>query len=559
MKQKIMALCVVFLLATTILSACSGSSSNNIGENNTNTSPATAAGADNVTPAGQLPITKEKTTIRVMVPANGIVEDFATNEFTKYLEEQTNIHIEWDIVPSTSSAEKLNLVLSSGEDLPDVIMGFGVSNTQQMIFGSQGIFLPLNDLIDKYGFETTKMFEAMPVVKDTITAPDGNIYALPHTNECYHCTLPRRMWIYEPWLEKLNLSMPTTTDEFYNVLKAFKENDPNGNGIADEIAMSGSPTGFYSSIDSFLMNAFIYNPGGDRIYLDNNKVVVPFDKPEWREGLRFLNKLYKEKLLDPQSLTQDENQLKQLGEHPDTAILGATAGMHMGVFSEFYGASNRWMEYKTIPPLKGPNGVQIAPYEAYHLVGVGAYLITKSSKNPEAAFRLADYLYNQEVTLRSIIGRPGTEWVKAEEGEIGINGKQAIWKQIADWGQVQNFNWGQTGPSLRTNDLRLGEVANKEKPLEIIMYEEAKTKYEPYMQKLENVLPPMFFTNDQAIEIADFSKTINDYVNEMVARFVIGDADLDKEWDSYLNNLKKMQLDKYLSIYQDVYDSKYKK
>lgn len=558
MRKKLTQFCMMIVLAAIILSACSKSGNTNNEPDTTNSTVGTETGEDPVSPAGQLPITKEKTTIRVMVPANSVVEDFATNEFTKYLEEKTNIHIEWDVIPSTSAAEKLNLVMSSGEDLPDVIMGFGVSSAQQMIYGSQGVILPLNSMIDKYGFETKKMFEQMPVVKDTITSPDGNIYALPHTNECFHCTLPRRMWIYQPWLDKLGLAMPTTTDEYYEVLKAFKANDPNGNGKADEIPMSGSPTGFYASIDSFLMNAFIYNPGGDRLYLQEGKVVVPFDKPEWREGLRFLNKLYEEKLLDPQALTQDENQLKQLGENPDIAILGATAGMHMGVFSEFYGASNRWLEYKTIPPLKGPNGVQIAPFEAYHLVGGGSYLITKSSKHPEAAFRLADYLYNEEVTLRSVIGRPGTEWVKAEEGEVGINGKPAVWKQIADWGQVQNFNWGQTGPSLRTNDLRLGEVANPDKPLEIVMYEEAKTKYEPYKQELENVLPPLFFTNDQAIEIADMSKTINDYVNEMIARFVIGDADLDKDWDVYLDNLQNMRLENYLSIYQDVFDSKYK-
>jgi putative aldouronate transport system substrate-binding protein len=555
MKKYVWTLFVVVLLSATLLSACTKSND----DAKSSESAQTPSSSSPVTSAGQFPITEQKTTIRIMVPANPVVEDYATNEFTKYLEEKTNIHIEWDVVPSKSAAEKLNLVLSSGNDLPDVIMGFGISNAQQMIYGNQGVFLPLNDLIDQYGFETKKMFEQMPVVKDTITAPDGKIYALPHTNECFHCTLPRRMWIYQPWLDKLGLKMPTTTEEFYQVLKAFKERDPNGNGKADEIPMSGSPTGFYSGIDSFLMNAFIYNPGGDRIYLENGKVVVPFDKPEWRDGLQYLNKLYKEKLLDPQALTQDEAQLKQLGESPDVAILGATAGMHMGVFSEFYGKSNRWVEYKTIPPLVGPNGLQIAPFEAYHLVGGGSYLITKSSKHPEAAFRLADFLYNEETTLRSVIGRPEIEWVKAKDGEIGINGKPAVWKQIADWGQVQNFNWGQTGPSLRTNDLRLGEVANPDKPLEIIMYDEAKKKYEPYKQKFENVLPPLYFTNDQAIEIADLSKTINDYINEMIARFVTGDANLDKDWDSYLANLKNMKLDQYLKIYQDVYGSKYKK
>lgn len=550
-NRNILVAMTLMMLSITILSGCT-KSNESISSEQPNEKPANI-----VTPAGQMPITKEKTTIRVMVPDNSVVEDFATNEFTKYLEEETNIHIDWDVIPSSSAAEKLNLVLSSGEGLPDVIMGFGMSNSQQMIFGSQGVILPLNDLIEKYGLETKKMFEKLPVVKDSITAPDGNIYALPHTNECFHCTLPRRMWIYQPWLDKLDLKMPTTTEEFYQVLKAFKEKDPNGNGKADEIPLSGSPTSFYTSIDSFIMNAFIYNPGGDRVYLEQGKVVVPYDKPEWREGLRFLNKLYKEKLLDPQALTQDGDQLKRLGENPDMAILGSTAAMHMGVFSEFYGSSNRWLEYKTIPPLKGPTGLQIAPLEGYHLVGTGEFLIMKSSNNAEAAFRLADYLYNEEVTLRSTIGRPGIEWVDAEEGELGINGKPAQWKQNADWGGVQNINWGQTGPSLRTNELRLSEVANPDKPLEIIMYSEAKNNYEPYEQKLENVLPPPFFTNDQAIEIADLSKTINDYVNEMIARFTTGDANLDKDWESYIDNLESMNIDRLLEIYQEAYDSKY--
>jgi len=543
------------LTATTALAGCSsGSNEGNPANQNDGEEKIPA-----VNPAGQFPITNEKTTVRIMMPSNPVVEDFATNEFTKYLEERTNVHIEWEIIPAKSAAEKLNLILSSGDDLPDVIMEFGVSNAQQMIYGNQGVFLPLNDLIETYGTETKAMFEQLPIVKESITAPDGNIYALPHVNECFHCTLPRRMWIYQPWLDKLGLDMPTTTDEFYNVLKAFKTQDPNGNGKADEIPMSGSPSGFYSSIDSFLMNAFIYNPGGDRIYLENGKAVVPFDKPEWREGLKYLRKLYQEGLLDPQALTQDGDQLKRLGENPDVAIMGAAPAMHMGVISEFYGSSNRWLEYKTVPPLKGPNGTQIAPYEAYHLVGGGSYLITKAAKNPEAAFRLADLLYNEEVTLRSVIGRPDQEWKKAEPDEIGINGKPAKWKQIADWGKMQNVNWNQAGPSFRPNDLRLGEVANPEKPLEIVLYDEASKKYEPYKQAAENVMPPLFFTNEQATEIADLSKTITDYVNEMIARFVTGDADLDKDWDSYVKNLNNMDLERYLGIYQETYDAKYKK
>nr|WP_256719746.1 extracellular solute-binding protein [Paenibacillus glucanolyticus] len=102
-----------------------------------------------------------------------------------------------------------------------MITGLNISPAQQMIYSTQGAFLPLNELIEKQGTNTKKMFQDNPEIQSTITAVDGNIY---------HCSMSKKMWIYEPWLKKLNLDMPETTDELYEVLKAFKKNDPNGNG-----------------------------------------------------------------------------------------------------------------------------------------------------------------------------------------------------------------------------------------------------------------------------------------------------------------------------------------
>jgi len=517
-----------------------------------------------VNPPGQLPITNEKTTLKVLVRGSASVEDFATNEFTKWLEEKTNVHIEWEIAPEKSAQEKLNLVLSGG-DYPEVIMGFGVSPTQMMIYGSQGVFLPLNDLIDKYGVEIKKMFEANSFYRDLITAPDGNIYALPQVNECYHCMYQQRMWIHKPWLDKLGLDMPTTTDEFYEVLKAFKTRDPNGNGKADEIPLSGSIQAASSHLfstqmlDSFLMNAFIYDHGDKKLYLEDGKVTVPYNKPEWKEGLKYLHKLYSEGLIDPQALTQDNNQLKELGENPDTVILGASSGHNMGSLTMLGSSSGRWLTYVAVPPLKGPNGFRTAAYHPY-VVSNGQYIITNKAQNPEVAFRLADFLYNSpDTTLHWYAGREGVEWRYAEEGEIGINGKPAIWKQLTPWGGVQNVNWGQVGPNYRSNDFRLGEARNPDQPLEVILYNETKEKMEPYAMPIEKVMPPVFFNAEQATEIADLEKTILDHVKEMMARFITGDLDIDSNWDAYVQNLENMNLKRYLELYQEAYDVKFKK
>ncbi|WP_248930372.1 ABC transporter substrate-binding protein [Paenibacillus hamazuiensis] len=559
MKKTIVLVMALILSIGTLLSACSSQGGG--------TEPAKEEGKTAkaaVNPPGQLPIVNEKTTLKVLMKGSASVEDFATNEFTKWLEQKTNIHIEWEVTPEKTATEKLNLVLSSG-DYPDVIMGFGVSPTLMMIYGSQGVFLPLNDLIDKYGVEMKKMFADNAFYKDLITAPDGKIYALPQVNECYHCMFQQRMWVYKPWLDKLGLKMPETTEDFYEMLKAFKTKDPNGNGKADEIALSGSVQAGASHLfstqmlDSFLMNAFIYDHGEKKLYLEGGKVTVPYNKPEWKEGLKYLRKLYAEGLIDPQALTQDNNQLKKLGENPDIAVLGASSGHNMGSLTQLGAASGRWKEYVAVPPLKGPSGFRNAAYHPY-VVTNGQYIITKNAKNPELAFRLADFMFNSpDTTIRWYAGREGTEWRYAEKGEIGINGKPAIWKQLTPWGGVQNVNWGQTGPGYRSSDFRLGEVANPEQPLEIILYNETKQKMEPYKMPIEKVMPPVFFTADQASEIADLEKTILDHVKEMMARFITGDTDIDKNWDSYVKNLDNMNLKRYLEIYQQAYDAMKKK
>ncbi|MGI2293209.1 ABC transporter substrate-binding protein [Paenibacillus sp. GXUN7292] len=562
MKKSLTYLLTVCLIFSLVLAACAKNEPKPqtpaAGSEGQSKPPAEQKEKELLTPPGTYPIVNEKVTLKVMVRGNPLVEDFATNEFTKWYEEKTNVHIEWEVVPEQSRQEKLNLALTSN-DYPDIIFGINVSAAQQMIFGSQGIFLPLNDLIEEQGVQTKKLFADSPLVKETITAPDGNIYALPDINECYHCSMSQKMWIYEPWLKEVGLDMPTTTEEFYEVLKAFKEKDPNKNGKPDEVPLAFTPKSWRSSIEAFLLNSFVYNPmlstSTKYLYInEDGKVDASFNKPGWKEGLEYMNRLYKEGLIAPESFTQDENQLIQLGENPGEVILGASAGGHQGVFTQLMGESGRWSEYKTVPPLLGPSGVQYAAYDPLGMT-VGSFIITDKAKYPEVALRWADGLYEFEHTLRSNYGRPGEEWREAEAGEIGINGKPAQWSELKSFGTVQNVNYAQTGPGMRSNDFRLSAVAKGEDDLEVILYNETKNKYEPYAPTKVKTLPPLFFTEEQASEVADLAKTLYDFVEEMTARFVIGDADLNKEWDSYLKTLNDMNLNRYLELYQQTYDA----
>ncbi|OAS16084.1 ABC transporter substrate-binding protein [Paenibacillus oryzisoli] len=540
----------LILSATVVLSGCSTTSDTS---SEATKQPDSTAAAQNevVNPPGVLPITKEKTTLKVLSRTNPAVENFATNEFTKWLEEKTNIHLEWEV--ASDPKQKLNISLASG-DYPDVYLGFNIDQIQLTLYGKDGVFIPLNKLIDKYGVESKKMFTALPYTKELSTSPDGNIYGLPSVNECFHCTQPTKLWINQKWLNAVGMKMPTTTDEFYQVLKAFKEKDPNGNKKADEIPFIGANIA-NSYIDTFLLQAFI-DSDRNMQFMKDGKINAAFTQPEYKEGLKYINKLFKEGLVDPQSLTQDRNQLRKLGENPDNVILGVVAAQHPTIFNTLEGT--RWLDYVAVPPLKGPNGVQASKYIPQSITS-GSFVITNKAKNPEIALRLADFLYSEEATNRAILGRPDMEWKVAAPNEIGINGKPAKYTLIGNTSPgAKNATWGQVGPSLRTNEWRLAQTADPKNPLEDILYKETLTKYEPYKPDPKKMIPALNFTNEQTDEIANISKTIDDYRKESTARMIIGDLDIDKKWDEYLKNLDNMKLPRYLQIYQQAFDAKKK-
>ncbi|MFS0726593.1 extracellular solute-binding protein [Paenibacillus sp. 1P07SE] len=529
-----------------------GGQTNSSGTHNSNG----VESASKATPAGELPIVAEKTKIQVLMLGNPNVEDYKTNEYSKWLEEQTNIEVEWEVAQPSDGEQILNLALASG-DYPDVILNFGVSPSKMMVYGGQGVFLPLNDLIDTYGYGAKQMYESVPGSEEVITAPDGNIYGLPRVDMNPHSMTPQRMWIYTPWLEKLGLEMPETTEEFYEVLKAFKTQDPNGNGIADEVPLAASTNGWFAQIDDFLMNAFILNEkGNDNNYLLINDGVldVNFNKPEWKEGLLYLHRLYSEGLLMPESFTQDNTQLKRLAENPDVPILGA---FPKGVVTEVVMLNgDRWSDYKTVPPLTGPDGLKITPYKPFP-IHQGQFIVTSACEDPAVCYRWGDMMMTEEFTMRGINGRPGEEWREAEPGELGLNGEQGTWMKLQVYPGVQNVYWANQGPMVQPAPMRAGLVVNKGE-LAQVLFEEATTKYFPHASAEDQVVPPLTFNEEQAVEIADLQQTITDYVVETMTRAITGDIDIEKEWDSYLQQLENLNIERFVELKQEAYDLKYK-
>jgi putative aldouronate transport system substrate-binding protein len=554
----------LFIALSLVLAGCSGGKSDSTITSNDSTkgsakeadSSNKGSGGIELTPPGTFPIVKgDPVEITVLVKGDARIENFQTNAFTKWYEQLTNVKVKFEVAPQDSASETLNLRLASG-DYPDIIMNMGVSRTQEMIYGQQGVFLALNDLIKKQGYYINQMFDEKPEYKEVITAPDGNIYAIPEVNECYHCSLSVKLWIYKPWLEKLDLKMPQTIEEFHQVLKAFKEKDPNGNGKQDEIPFAGTTKSWNSNVEWFVMNSFVNTPPS-LMYLDNGKIQLSYMQPGWKQGLKYLHSLYKDGLIAVESFTQDGQQLQQLGENPDNPILGAFTGGWFGVGTEFRGPSGRWKDYTSVPPLEGPNG-RLAVSFPYQIL-TGKLVITNKAKYPEVAMRWADGFFDQkEVVPRVNEGVKGEDWKEAEPGMKGIDGRPAARVAITAYGNVQNNQWFQSSPSYMSDDFRLSLAAGDkpEENNEIILFNQSRDNYEPYRAPLETVVPPLYFTEEQSTELADIEKTIKDYVDQTIAQFITGELDIDAEWANYLETLKGMNVDRMIEIYQQVYDSK---
>ena len=499
---------------------------------------------------------------------HAIVEDFNTNTFTDWYSERTGININFSIAPPNEGTEVLNLTIASG-DLPDIIVGFTVDPSTLALFGPQGLFLPLNDLIESQGHYIHEVFAGSPQVRPLVTSPDGEIYGLPQVNECYHCFYSQRAWINSDWLAAVGMDVPQTTEEFFDVLTAFKEQDANGNGDPnDEIPLAAATTGWNGNIDGFLMNPFVFSEfaGQNRFFEQNDGVITQNVTSEgYREGLRYLHRLYAAGLFGEESFTQPMDQIKQQVEGGDAPTIGVViSGAHPN-FANIGG--DRWQKYVAVPSLEGPSGLRQAPFNPWG-VGSGQCTINSRTEHPAAAFKWCDGLYDREATLRSVFGIPQWEaaegeegqWRWAEEGEGALGGDEfeAIWRRLSTFGTLQNVHWAQRGPSYRPNHLRLGEVRRDDAGgLEVVLLEETRVAYEPYARDIEDLIPPLALTTMQAAEVTELRLAITDYVAQMTAEFVLGRQDLDAGWDNFVATLESLGINRVAEIYQVAYDAQY--
>ena len=523
-----------------------------------------------VSPEGTFPIVEEPITLTVMFPSQTAIPDIAENSFTKEYEELTGIHIEWQEVPSDSLADRVNISLSSG-DMPDIYLSCGVSLSQQQAYGPQGAFVPLNDYIEQYGEVFQKIEENVPGVADTLTMGDGNIYALPYIEKCVHCEGSSKLWINTKWLDALDMEPPTTVDEFEDMLRRFKEEDPNGNGEADEIPLLTYEGGWHSNaMSGWLTNPFVYtSPDNNYVYLDGDEIKLSYMQDGWKEAMSWLNKLYEEGLYYDQSLVINYDQARQL-----CAADGTTedVGCFTGGTPDLPGADvSQWGPYVALAPIEGPNG-RVATWMPYSQITPTVFVITSACENPAAAFRWGVEQYNKDINYRKTFGVEGENWKYVTPGEDDVPADAADFNtgdpaEIAPfidgvgWGDEQDYCWRGLGLRCDTGDykdLRYAQVqsGDYDTNMEHRLSVDTQEQMEPYYPDMEICVPTLVYTEEQSATLANTESVVISYVEEMAAAFITGTSNPEADWDAYLNELSVKGVDQLLEIYQAGYDAR---
>lgn len=543
MKRLLSLLVVILLVCTIVLSGCTQKAPDEVNKDvksSEGTEEKAPVSEDEDTPenfnAEGFPIVNEKITLSMMGSKSAIQGPWDQLKFFKKMEEMTNIAFTFDTPPSDAFEEKKNLAFASGE-VPDVFFAGNFSEQQEVKYGSQGVLIPLEDLIDKHAPFIKSMFEQMPDVKKSVTTPDGHIYALPRINRAPIST-SFAIWFNRPWLDKMGVTeLPENTDDLYELLKRMRDEDPNGNNTADEI-----PFGIHHKGGEF-NRVFLPAFGilSNKFYEENDKILYGYMQPNYKEFASYINKLWEEKLIDQDAFSQGTPELVAKSK-------AGQVGMATHAIPQLLYDVEDPEEAATYPLLSALSSSITTDKLASVETGVrrGTFAITSNCEYPEAVIRWVDWLFSEEGSLFVHYGEENDLWEYAENGLMR-------YIEPKDGRNIEEYRGGDITPDCGSRvpkwvrDKTEGAWDDTFQQYRIEQVDEKMAKYSKV------ILPLMYNTEEEQKRLDVLMTDIDKYTETMAAKFYTGEASLD-EYDKFVETLKSMGIDEVTAIYQAAYD-----
>jgi putative aldouronate transport system substrate-binding protein len=331
-------------------------------------------------------------------PAEGTMDN---NRWTKWINEKGPVDVKFVPIPRAEAIQKLNTLFASG-DVPDVIMEFSTSFINQMV--SQKQLLPLDDLIEKHSTEYKKILQEYPQLKKIATNADGKMYAFGRANGSRPNVV---LLIRMDWLKKLNLQIPQTTEELFQVAKAFAEQDPDGNGQKDTYGFS---------MASAEANNAVNNMFGDAGWIIENGVMMkPWDR--WKSALEYKKRLFEAGVVDKDYLT-DKNGEKAKKDwiSGKLGIYFASQGIHQVTGYQLHESLKKNVPTAEAMPIALPKSqygqFSTTPGNPLQLTT----MIYQGAKDPVAAMKYVDFMVTKQNWVNIFYGDEGTHYKTGANG-----------------------------------------------------------------------------------------------------------------------------------------------
>ncbi len=517
-----------------------------------------AALAEYVNMDSHFPICEEPITITV---SGGAInsQDWNSTDVVKYIADEMGIAMECEPFSRDEVWPTQFTLMLSSDELPDLLVGANTAIGDINEHGQEGYFLALNDYLD-YMPNFKEYLDKNPNYKAVITAPDGNIYGLTASNENVIARVIRT-FINQTWLNNVGKEVPTTIDELYDVLKAFKEQDANGNGDPnDEIPLSGGAGDLLALWHSF---GIYSNTAHCSVYADETgKVTLGQVTDNYKDMLKFIKKLYDEGLYDKDGLVQNGDELKAKYKADQIGMCVVAAPYAAAGTDISYDANWAWLDGMTSEYSDEGVVVYNAAVDSTVKMAVNA-----NTEYPEAICRLIDYFYTDEgsiVASRGIDGI-GREWFDVEfldgvqyvdavnpdpDNYASAEAYRGSKSLINEGMNVRKFFYGsmyQIMTSLSDEDLA------KE---ELLLNQGWGCLVERGRRELTSVddYPTLVYTDEESGRRSTLKTDISMYAQQAFGQFVIGDLDIEKDWENYVATIEELGLTELLEIEQAAYD-----
>ena len=537
-----------------------GSAANTENTGSADTQASSGTGSVEVNETGY-PITSEEITVTAAGPMPSGCEDWSQLAVIDEYANRLGIRLDCDFY-ETDWETQLTLKVA-GDELPDMLIGCSMNVSDVNEWGGEGYFLDLSQYMDLMP-NLKAYFDQYPELEAYCTTSDGHIYGLPKLKVDMTDRLTRS-FINKQWLDNLGLSMPTSIDEYYDVLVAFKEQDANGNGDPDDEIplLFTSDSGGYTALEKTLLDAYgIFTTDPNYVLQadESGKVELANINDTYKEYLKFMHRLYAEGLMEQEAftITGDEITTKQQGDVYGSFGCGS-APFVMANKDISYDAN--WMALSGMSSELHPKReASIAsPVQNSILVAVNG-----NTEYPEALARFIDYFYTEEGMLSATKGYDGVTFDMVQDDLLGTEETEMRIPDGYTSGEEFRYKGAILNEALNLVEKNIDRQAMFESDREVLEKPEFVEKYGWAARVIDafksddvtgvEAYPVVSYTSDEVEERGAVYKDITTYLKQARAQFITGELDLDKDWDTYVNTLNQMNLGRLLEIEQAAYD-----